>query len=412
MHVMYFTEQPMSAYPADIGLETGHTALMFSNKHYDPAAASRFYNEYLEQYIYAEEQGIEGIMLNEHHNAPFCMQSKCNVFASILAAVTKKVKIVLLGNPLPLAENPVRLAEELAMIDLISKGRLVSGFVRGGGQEQLATGVNPAFNRERFEEAHDLVVKAWTVPGPFRFEGTHYQHRVVNPWAVPLQKPYPRVWIPGVISKETIVWAAQQRYPYIALNTPLDRTKQIWQIYDQHAAEAGFQGGPAYHGLLKQIHVAETEEKAIQNAAQFRWMQGEFTGLAHPVWSTPSGYGSPSNRRAFVEFAAGRAINPRGNTSFEQQMADLRIIAGTPKTVVAKLKRILEQTRPGILALWGNDGRVSQEDSLTCIRLMGTEVFPAIREIAKELDLKSPFEANAPVHLKYSTDLKVGKMAA
>ena len=200
MHVMYFTEQPMSAYPADIGLETGHTALMFSNKHYDPAAASRLYNEYLEQYIYAEEQGVEGIMLNEHHNAPFCMQSKCNVFASILAAATKKVKIVLLGNPLPLAENPVRLAEELAMIDLISKGRLVSGFVRGGGQEQLATGVNPAFNRERFEEAHDLVVKAWTTPGPFRWEGTHYQHRVVNPWAVPLQKPYPRVWIPGVLS--------------------------------------------------------------------------------------------------------------------------------------------------------------------------------------------------------------------
>ena len=140
-------------------------------------------------------------MLNEHHNAPFCMQSKCNVFASILAAATKKVKIVLLGNPLPLAENPVRLAEELAMIDLISKGRLVSGFVRGGGQEQLATGVNPAFNRERFEEAHDLVVKAWTTPGLFRFEGTHYQHRVVNPWAVPLQKPYPRVWIPGVLSR-------------------------------------------------------------------------------------------------------------------------------------------------------------------------------------------------------------------
>jgi alkanesulfonate monooxygenase SsuD/methylene tetrahydromethanopterin reductase-like flavin-dependent oxidoreductase (luciferase family) len=77
------------------------------------------------------------------------MQAKCNVFASILAAITERVKIVLLGNPLPLADNPVRLAEELAMIDMVSKGRLVSGFVRGGGQEQLATGVNPAFNRER-----------------------------------------------------------------------------------------------------------------------------------------------------------------------------------------------------------------------------------------------------------------------
>ena len=81
MHVMYFTEQPMSAYPADIGLEFGATALMFSNKYFDPVAGSRLYNEYLEQYIYAEEMGVEGFMLNEHHNAPFCMQAKCNIFA-------------------------------------------------------------------------------------------------------------------------------------------------------------------------------------------------------------------------------------------------------------------------------------------------------------------------------------------
>ncbi len=392
MHLMYFTEQPMSAYPEQAGRDFGATALMFSNKHFDPVAGSRLYNNYIEQYMLAEEVGVDGIMLNEHHNAPFCMQAKANIFAAILAGMTKKVKIVMLGNPLPLAENPIRLAEELAMIDMISKGRLVSGFVRGGGQEQLATGVNPAFNRERFEEAHDLIVKAWTQTGPFRYEGTHYQHRVVNPWAVPLQKPYPRVWIPGVISKETIVWAAQQRYPYIALNTSIEQTKKIWELYDKVALETGYVGGPENRGYLIQVHISDNEEKAIENAKQFRWMQGEFTGLAHPVWSTPSGYGSPTARRAFVEFAAGRAINPRGNTSFEQQMADLRIIAGTPKTVVAKLKRILEETRPGILALWGNDGRVSQEDSLTCIRLMGTEVFPAIREIAKELDLKSPFE--------------------
>jgi hypothetical protein len=93
-------------------------------------------------------------------------------------------------------------------------------------------------------------------------------------------------------------------------------------------------------------------------------------------------------------------------------MANMRSIAGTPEHVVAKLKIILQETRPGILALWGNDGAVSQEDSLTCIRLMGQEVCPAIRDIAKELDLKSPDEANAPVHLKYSTDLRTSLAAA
>ena len=402
MHLVYFTEQPMSAYSADAGREFGATALMFSNRHFDPVAGSRLYGQYIEQYLYAEEMGIEGFMLNEHHNAPFCMQAKCNIFAAILAAMTKRASLVLLGNPLPLAENPVRLAEELAMIDMISKGRLVSGFVRGGGQEQLATGVNPAFNRERFEEAHDLIVKAWTTPGPFRWEGTHYQHRVVNPWAVPLQRPHPRIWIPGVLSRETIVWSAKQRYPYIALNTSIEATKRIWATYDAAAAEVGYVPGPENRGYLQRVHVAETEAKAIQNARQFMWMQGEFTGLAHPVWSSPSGYFSPEQRRGFVEFAVGRATSPRGRPTFEQQLADMQIIAGTPKTVIPKLKRILEETRPGIMAIWGNDGAVSDADARTCIRLLGQEVMPALREIGKSLDLKSPFEANAPVSIAYA----------
>jgi alkanesulfonate monooxygenase SsuD/methylene tetrahydromethanopterin reductase-like flavin-dependent oxidoreductase (luciferase family) len=412
MFVMYFTEQPMSTYPADIGLDVGHTALMFSNKHFDPVAGSRLYNEYLEHYIYAEEQGVEGFMLNEHHNAPFCMQAKCNIFASILAAVTKKAKIVLLGNPLPLAENPVRLAEELSMIDMISKGRLVPGIVRGGGQESLAAGVNPAYNRERFQEAHDLIVAAWTRQGPFRWEGTHYQHRVVNPWAVPLQKPYPRIWVPGVLSQETIIWAAQQRYPYIALNTSIEATKKIWELYDKVALETGYEAGPENRGYLQQVHVSDSDEKAEKNARQFLWMQGEFTGLAHPVWSNPSGYFSPTLRRNFVEFAVGRAENPRGRPTFDQQVADGRVFFGTPKTVIPKLRRVLEETRPSIYGIWGNDGTVSNEDARTCIRLLGQEVMPAMREIGKELGLKDPFETNAPVHLRYSTDLKQMPQAA
>ncbi|MBV9835758.1 MAG: LLM class flavin-dependent oxidoreductase [Alphaproteobacteria bacterium] len=412
MHLMYFTEQPMSAYDSKKGLDFGATALMFSNSNFDPVAGSRLYNEYIEQYKLAEKVNFDGIMLNEHHNAPFCMQAKANVFAAVLAAVTERVKIVMLGNPLPLADNPLRLAEELAMIDMISRGRLVSGFVRGGGQEQLATGVNPAYNRERFEEAHDLIVRAWTQPGPFRFEGTHYQHRVVNPWAVPLQKPYPRVWIPGVVSRETIIWAAQQRYPYIALNTSIEATKKIWETYEQAAQEVGYTSGPENRGYLQRVHVAETEEKAVANARQFMWMQGEFTGLAHPVWSSPSGYFSPTQRRSFVEFATGRAVSPRGRPDFQQQLNDMQIIAGTPKTVIPKLRRILEETRPGIMALWANDGTVSHEDSKTCIRLLGEEVLPALRETGAKLGLNSPFDNNAPVGIKYSTDLRKPAAAA
>jgi alkanesulfonate monooxygenase SsuD/methylene tetrahydromethanopterin reductase-like flavin-dependent oxidoreductase (luciferase family) len=287
------------------------------------------------------------------------------------------------------------------MIDMVSRGRLVSGFVRGGGQEQLATGVNPAYNRERFEEAHELIVKAWTQPGPFRWEGTHFQHRVVNPWAVPLQKPHPRVWIPGVLSKETIIWAAKKRYPYIALSTEIEATKKIWEQYDAVAQETGYAGGPEYRGYLQRCHIAETEEKAMENARQFMWMQGEFTGLAHPVWSSPSGYFSPSYRTAFVEYAVGRRSNPRG-AAFEDQIHNQQIVAGTPKTVIPKLRRLLEETRPSIMGFWAADGFVSNEDTKTCIRLLGQEVLPALRDIGKELGLWSPFEANAPTSINFA----------
>ena len=413
MHLMYFTEQPMSSYPKEVADELGYTALLFSNRHFDPAEGSRLYNERLVEYVHAEDVGFDGIMLNEHHNAPFCMSTRINIVAAMLAGATKRVKIVLLGNPLPIIDNPVHIAEELAMIDMISRGRLVAGIVRGGGTEQFASNANPAFNRERFEEAHDLMVKTWTVPGPWRWEGTHYQHRIVNPWALPLQRPHPRIWVPGVVSKETILWAARHRYPYIALNTTIEGTKQIWETYDEAAREVGFEAGPEHRGYLLQVHVADSEERALANARQFMWMQGEFTGLAHPVWSAPSGYNSPSMRRAFVERANGRAKRQSGGgDTFEEKIQNLRIIAGTPDQVVERLKTIMYATRPGIFAFWGNDGGVGHKDSMRCIELLGQEVLPAVRDFANELGLTSPFEVNAPVSLAASSPPELAATAA
>ena len=194
------------------------------------------------------------------------------------------------------------------------------------------------------------------------------------------------------------MWAAKVGYPYIALSTAIDATKKIWELYDEVAAESGHKGGPEFRGYLQRCHVAETEEKALANAKQFMWMQGEFTGLAHPVWSSPSGYFSPSYRKAFVEFAVGRGANPRA-AAFEEQIREQQIIAGTPKTVIPKLRRLLEETRPSILGFWASDGFVSNPDTVSCIRLLGQEVLPAVREMGKELGLWSPFEANAPVSI-------------
>jgi alkanesulfonate monooxygenase SsuD/methylene tetrahydromethanopterin reductase-like flavin-dependent oxidoreductase (luciferase family) len=405
---MYFTEQPMAAWNPDtaaldeISIGRGRkqrvTALLHSNKYFDPVAGGRLYNERLDEYQLVEEVGFDGIMLNEHHTAPFCMSPRINLFATLLARLTKRVKIVLLGNPLPIWDSPVHLAEELSIVDMISGGRLVSGFVRGGGVENIQANANPLFNRERFEEAHDLVIKAWTQPGPFRWEGKHYQFRVVNPWATPLQKPHPRIWIPGVASKETVVWAAQHRYPYIGLNTNFDLSQKIKDLYTGTAREAGYEPGPENFGQLLQCHVADTEEKAEKNAKQFMWMAGEFTGLAHPVWGSPTGYGSRSNRKTLIEISNGRRpmnVAPPLNV----RRLERTFIWGTPDSVVKQLKEVLDNNRVGIMALWGNDGNINHEDSMRCIELLGKEVVPAIRDYATELGLKDPWEAKAPISL-------------
>lgn len=401
MFLMYFTEQPMSTYPESEAIKAGRNNLVFSNKFFDPIEGSRLYNERLEEYLYAEEVGFDGIMLNEHHNTPLCMQAKIHIFASILAGMTEKIKIVLLGYPLPVTDNPIQIAEEIAMLDMLSKGRIVSGFVRGAGQEQYANNVNPAFNRERFKESHDIIMKIWSEHGPFRWEGNHYQLRVVNPWALPLQQPHPRIWIPGMASLETIVWAAEHRYPYVALNTTIESTKAIWKLYDDTASRMGYKSGPEQRGYLIRCHVAETEEKALKGGEEFRWMQrGERKGSAQPEWISPPGYSSAAARLKLR-----RDMEQQRDDTYQSELESGSIIAGTPDQVIKQLKVLLEETRPSILSLYANHGRVNHEDSMTCIRLLGEEVAPALREIGKELGLSSPFELNSPVSLDHTKAL-------
>lgn len=220
--VFFFTEMGYTAYPQDEARERGYNNLMFPNQHFRPEKAQELYGMYFDELQYCTEAGFDGVMINEHHNNPLCMMPSVNVIGSVLASRTKRGKIVFLGNVLPIHDNPLRVAEEVAMIDILSGGRVVCGFVRGIGQESMATNTNPVYNRERFDEAHNVIVQAWTTPGPFRYEGKHYHYRVVNPWVMPLQKPHPPIWIPGVASPESVIWAAKHQYPYVALAPPLD----------------------------------------------------------------------------------------------------------------------------------------------------------------------------------------------
>ena len=403
MHLMRFTERAYTNYTEEDVRNSPNSAvrLTFSNSHFDPKLASEMYNSYLDEYEFSEEMGFDGLMLNEHHNTPTCLGATMNIEAAILARITKKPKIVLLGNPLPIFDNPIRLAEELAEIDMISRGRLVSGFVRGTGVESLATNTNPLFNRERFEEAHDLVIKTWTTPGPFRWEGKHYQFRVVNPFEVPLQKPHPPIWIPGTGSPETLVWCAEHRYPYIFLETDQESTQDMMTIYSETAREHGYEPGPEHFGYLIRIHVQDTDEKAQEVGKGF--LVGN-VGVGRvpmpPDYMTPVGYSSRDARylrlreriRSDPFRLGGGGGGSIDTATYEAILESNRMIIGSPETVVRKLREVLSRVRPGILGVWTNDGSMGHEDSMRCLELMGQEVLPALREIGEELELTDPFQ--------------------
>ena len=167
MFIGHFTEQPWQDDKTGL-MGTQTTDLSISNEVYDPEVGAQLYNRYLDEKLYAEEMGFDGLMLNEHHSTPFCMQGVTNVGASILARQTTKAKIVILGNILPIWDDPLWLAEQLAMIDMISHGRLVSGFVRGGGREervpQLPARIQPRAIRGSARLRHQGVDGPGTVP--------------------------------------------------------------------------------------------------------------------------------------------------------------------------------------------------------------------------------------------------------
>jgi alkanesulfonate monooxygenase SsuD/methylene tetrahydromethanopterin reductase-like flavin-dependent oxidoreductase (luciferase family) len=407
MHIMWFTERAYHYLPEDEVLKL-RSFFGVPNRFFDPQKGAQLLNQYLDEKIYTDELGtFDGVMLNEHHGTPFCMGAVMDVEAAVLARCTSRVKIVLLGNPLPVVANPVRLAEELAMIDLISGGRLVPGWVRGAGSEQLANNANPAYNREYFEEAHDLVLAAWTRPGPFRWEGKHFNFRFVNPWVLPLQKPHPPIWIPGLISPETVRWCAEHRYPYVALATMLEPTLEMWRLYTDRAAEMGYQAGPENFGYLQPIFVHETDEKADEMGRHFLF-GGGFSHFARPEWMFPPGYNSKAAIRRLSNLYANpntpglsfvsqdhtedlNALRETIHDAYDGSKQSLQMIAGTPKTVMPKLKKVLSVLRPGIFAFW-LDGPAPARDRMISLRLLGTEVIPRMREIGRELGLEGPFE--------------------
>ena len=380
MRFYNFHLMPWPELPADFDdIDTHPSAwVTLSNKHYDPKKGHALYNEYLDQLEYAEELGYEGVCVNEHHQNAYGTMPAPNIIAAMLARRTERIKICIVGNGLPLRDHPIRVAEEVAMLDVVTGGRIISGFVRGIGEEYTSLGINPTYSVERFREAHDLIIRAWTEEGPFPFYGKHYEARYVNVWPRPLQKPHPPIWIPGFGSRETVEWCAHpdRKYAYLAVFMPDHMIKYFFDLYRESAEGHGYQASSYQTGHLVPVYVGETDEKAELEAAEHvLWLY--HYGLRHK-WEQffPPGYTTRESMRRIVDNAAELDFASFG---FKELNDKGYCIVGSADTGRERIANYSRNLGFGLMLALTHFGDMSNERTRTNMERFATQVMGPLR---------------------------------
>ncbi|GAA3069936.1 LLM class flavin-dependent oxidoreductase [Pseudonocardia yunnanensis] len=367
-------------------------SLTFSNGHFDPAKGVELYHRYLDELEYADQLGYDGVVVNEHHQSAYGMMPSPNIMAAALSRRTSRSRILVLGNALPIRGNPLRVAEEIAMLDHLTNGRLVSGFVRGIGWEHFAHSVSPAESRSRFNEAHDLIKKAWTTEGPFEWIGEHYEYRYVNVWPRPLQSPHPPIAVPGAGSPETMRWVAENRYMYVSVYAPTSVVKTWFDGYRKAAADLGYEPDPENIALAIPVFVGETDASAHREAKQHvEWLFKRGLRQSSPL-VFPPGYMSPQALRGLLRSRTGSY----GDTSFEDLVEQGLVIVGGPESVRNRIEEFREELGFGQMMVLLAIGDMSPELTRRNTEIFASEVIPHFRKAAAAQP-EAPALAQTPV---------------
>jgi len=368
---------------ADLDLEAGRKNgtvwVKLPNKHFDPEKGHKLYNRYLDELEYGEELGFDAVSVNEHHQTAYGLMPSPIVTASALARRTKKVKICILGSALPLRSHPLTVAEEHAMIDVISGGRLVSGFVRGIGAEYHTFGVNPTFSHDRFHEAHDLIVRAWTEPGPFAFQGKHYNVQYVNLWPRPYQKPHPPIWIPSQGSKETIDWASHpdRRYTYLQTFSPVKVVGRYLKMYRDTCKGYGYDAKDSQLGWAVPVYVGKDDESARREAKpHFEAFRNVFVRMPLEML-LPPGYTSRESLKNVMKAKA----QMFGDVTLEQALELGLFVCGSPATVKKAFQDYWNEMRFGNLLVMCQFGTLPADLTRKNLELFAREVMPALKAL-------------------------------
>jgi alkanesulfonate monooxygenase SsuD/methylene tetrahydromethanopterin reductase-like flavin-dependent oxidoreductase (luciferase family) len=303
----------------------------FSNKHYDPEKGHALYNRYLQELVLADRLGFDAIVINEHHNTVYSMMATPNVIAAAIIPQTKNAKICVWGVP-PNFMLPNRLAEEYAILDVMSKGRLEIAFPLGTGMEYWAHGVNPATAREKFKESLKIMLQAWKEDGPTTHYGKYYTYRFLNPWPRPYQKPHPPCYIVGSGTNETIEIAAELGFGYSSVFVTQQRAADLNNKLRERAAHYGHTMRPDQFPLLTYVYVAETQEEADREYSNH--LRAFFEDYARAErYIAPPGYLTIEQ----LKIRAAAADKMHGGFDYDAISKSFFLAVGTPEKVANQI---------------------------------------------------------------------------
>lgn len=351
-----------------------------SNKYYDDLRGQQILEDYIEDTVLAERLGYDGAIIIEQHGGPNSLVGQSITMAATVIAKTSRMRVGTVGALMNAYLTPIRFAEEVATLDILSRGRYFGGLPMGIGGNYHSLGVmNPTYARERFREAHALMMEAFKSESPFKWDGKFFQSEYVNLWPKPIQKPGPEMWVPASGSKESLSFAAENSYTYVAVLVPWPILLKNCASFKQSVIDAGQEFHPRRIAATAYVHVAETDKQARQEA-EGHLMSVLQNSLGSPFHdSFPPGHVSPQSIRGMAAGGGYRSVD-LAKLTFEDGVESGQFIVGSPSTVAERIEEITTRMDAGRLFMFTDSWTMPSWLVRKNMTIFAEEVMPRFRK--------------------------------
>jgi len=363
------------------------------SRYCDPKKAADILHRHLDEWAMADEWGLD-ICVNEHHSTATCLTADCTLPLYALARETKTARLMSLGIHIANRPDPIRVAEQIAMIDVLSRGRFEMGLVKASPYEIYPANAQPVGQMRRFLEAYDLICKALAnQDGPFSWEGEFFHFRDVNIWPRPYQQPYPPTWFVS-LSPTGGAWTAE-RGAKVATFLSGRVSKILFDNYRKRAIEVGKPHGPEQFGYLAIVACAEKEEEAKRRAWEICGYL-RTSPIVAKQWVNPPGYMPvednakalrASQKPGYVPAYAtilrhdGSRI-PQATASIDEMIDNYVVFAGTPDQVFNQIKEYNDYVGGlGNLIMMGQGGELTHAETVDSYSLFAKHVQPRLKDL-------------------------------